>query len=506
MQVPPSRGARVQRVHRVARAVRSVLLAAVLALPLGAQSPARAPAASWEELAAAPGASPQEVAWLRQRLTDAERRELAALVGALSAPAAAQLMASYLSADGSVHVPFTGARELADSLYLRPADGAAGRLHVAYLAARLRVGTLDGWRRLGVFAGDFGGAALDSTTVAGTRAAPGARRDPVAPGVALRLRLDFAPAESLLAIVGTPDVSPAAVARRLESPTFDALIAHRNQSFYRLPWTRELMALNLARAASTLPVDRLYAFANPKGFLDYADVRRHAARYRVLLDTLRAREPALLDAVTARIAPFLPSGTRLDRTVSFYFADGADGWAGSGVAAVDLEWFKDDLPRLRATLIHETFHAAQAAVRRPAAPSTSERDAVLREAAEALFSEGTANWIAPARAMSAEERASAVRTGTALLDSLVAAAERGEVAQARQLRDRGVSGAGSFYSLGEAMTGVIVDVLGAPALRAALPRGGVAFVGRYLKAVARRPAAPALLTPRVAAALRALPE
>ena len=321
----------------------------------------------------------------------------------------------------------------------------------------------------------------------------------------MRLRLDFAPAESLLAIVGTPDVAPTQVAARLHGPAFDALIAHRNQSFYALPWTRELMAVNLARAASTLPVDRLYAFANPKGFLDYADVARHRARYRALLDTLHRREPALLGAVVARIAPFLPAGTQLDRTVSLFFADGADGWASDGVAAVDLEWFKDDHARLRGTLTHETFHAAQSAARRPSAGATTARDSVLRGAMEALFSEGTANWIAPARAMSADERAAAVRTGAAQLDSLVDAAGTGDVARAWALRDRGVAGAGPFYALGEAMTATIVEALGPRTLADVLPRGGVAFVKAYARAIARRATVP-LVSARVLAAAASLPD
>ncbi len=486
---------------RAVRAACAVLLAATAALPLRAQPPARSTAITWAELAAAPGARATEVAWLRRHLDDAERGELAALVGALSAPAAAQGMASYLHADGSVLVPFTDARALADSLAERPADGDAGLLRVAYLAARLRASTFAGWGKLGVFAPGFRDAGAPVAHAART-AAPGRAR--VAPGVAVRLRFDFAPAESLLAIVGTPDVAPAEVMRRLDAPAFDALLEHHSASFYRLPWTRELMAVHLARAASTLAVDRLYAWANPKGCLDYADVSRHRARYRALLDDMRAHEPALLAEVEAEIAPFLPAGTRLERTASLYFADGADGWTSRGVAAVDLEWFKDDWPRLRGMLVHETFHAAQHAARRPAARAASDGEAVLRGALETVFREGTANHVAPSRPMSAGERAAAARAGAALLDSLVAAVRAGDLPRARALHDRGESGAGPFYSLGAAMTAAIVDAMGVQAVAATLPGGGVAFARRYLQAAARRPGAAAMLGPNVADAVRAL--
>jgi hypothetical protein len=461
------------------------------------------PASTWAQLEAAPGASPTQVAWLRQHVGAAEREELAALVGALSAPAAAQLMASYLHADGSVLVPFTGARAMADSLAQRPPEGNAGRLHVAYLAARLRASTLAGWSTLGVFAADFrrpsdAPAAQTVRPAAHVAAGPAVARPA---GVTVALRFDFAPAESLLAIVGTPDIAPAEVMRRLDTPAFATLLAHRSQSFYRLPWTRESMALHLSRAASTLPVDRLYAYANPTGLLHYGDVRRHLPRYRALIAAMRAGERALLREVEAGLVPFLPAGTRMDRTVAVYFGDGADGWASGGVAAVDLEWFKDDWPRLRATLVHEAFHAAQSMVRRPA-PRTADADSLLREAFEKLFREGTANYVAPARATTAAERAAGARAGAALLDSLVAATgPGGDPARARALVDRGVSGAGPFYLLGQAMSAAIVEAFGASALAATLPDGGIAFARRYRDAVGRRPGAAALLPPSVFAAL-----
>ncbi|MDF1504180.1 hypothetical protein, partial [Roseisolibacter sp. H3M3-2] len=134
---------------------------AVAALLAASQPPLR-----WSTLAAEPGVDSAQRAWVEAHLPPAERDELAALVGALSTPSAAQLLASYLHADGSVHVPFTPARALADSFAVRPPEGAAGAMRVAYLAARLRVGTLDGWERLGVWARGFGGPPPVATAAA----------------------------------------------------------------------------------------------------------------------------------------------------------------------------------------------------------------------------------------------------------------------------------------------------------------------------------------------------
>lgn len=226
---------------------------------------------------------------------------------------------------------------------------------------------------------------------------------------------------------------------------------------------------------------------------------------------VRPREGALLGDVAGRIAPYLPAGTRLERTVSLYFAEGADGWARDDVAAVDLEWFKDDYARLRTLLTHETFHAAQQAARRPAPPGAgagSPADSVLRGALEQLFEEGTANYVAPTRDLPAAERAAAARAGAALLDTVVAALAEGTAdgrAAAQGAVQRGVAGAGPFYWLGAAMSAAIVDALGPRALAATLRDGGVAFAQSYLRAAARSRAAPRLLPSTVAAAVRRLP-
>jgi hypothetical protein len=459
---------------------------------------------SWSALRAIPQADTARVGWLERNVPLDSARALLSLVAELSQPEAAQLLPAFLYADASMLVSPV-ARTWRDSLYTRPPAGDAGIVHVAYLAARMHRESIDSYR--GVYAPEFieRPFALPPATAFPRNVSRRPRSD-----VVLDLSFDFAPAETLLAIVSTPDITVAEAHRRISTPAFDAMVRHRNQPFYPIAFTRELLAENLASAASTRPLERLYTYAMPGGLLHFADVARNRDRYRAQLDTLRAREREIFAHVAREVAPFLPAGARVQRRVSFYFGEGADGWGSSGVVALDLEFYKSDWRRLIELLVHETFHAAQGAVRPQGArstPATTAPDSALRLAFEYLLGEGTANFVSPARGLTRAEADSIAAAGAALLAQVHAATRDPATydrAAVRDLLNRGVSGGGAFYWLGAEMSRVIVETLGAPALAATLRDGGVAFVKTYLRALDRSRSAPRRLSSELVATIRAI--
>ena len=459
---------------------------------------------SWADLRAVPQADTARAAWLERNVPLDSARALFALVAELTQPEAAQLLPAFLYADASMLISPV-ARTWRDSLYRRPPAGDAGIVHVAYLAARMHRESIDSYR--GAYAPEFTEHpfALPPASVFPRNVSRRPRTD-----VTLDLSFDFAPAETLLAIVSTPDISVAEAHRRISTPAFDAMIRHRNQPFYPIAFTRELLAKNLAAAASTRPLERLYTHAMPGGLLHFADVARNRDRYRAQLDTLRAREQEIFAHVAREIAPFLPAGARVQRRVSFYFGDGADGWGSSGVVALDLEFYKSDWRRLIELLVHETFHAAQGAVGvadTRAAPARTAPDSALRLAFEYLFGEGTANFVSPARALGRAEADSIAGAGAALL-ARVHAATRDPAAYdraaVRELLNQGVSGGGAFYWLGAEMSRVIVETLGPAALAGTLRDGGVVFVKTYVRALERSRTAPRRFSPDLIATIRAI--
>jgi hypothetical protein len=487
------------RYRALARSLGAALLLA--AAPLAAQ-PATPPTIDftrdwrWSDLEAVRDVNATELAWLRANVPDADARSLFATLARLSRPEAIQLLPSYFFLDGSA----TYFRRHADSLFRRPPAGVPGMVRAAYLTSWVRKQILDSYR--GVFRFDFTGAPL---------ALPPRPRPRASRQVRVDLAFDFAPAETLLAIIGTPDVSEAEVARRIATPAFDALIQHRSQGFYPVPLTRERLAANLAAAASTRPLDRLYRYTQPLGLLHFAEVSERRAQYRALLATLRANERAILAVVADTIALYLPAGTAVTRTASFYFADGADGWGANGVAGVDLEYYKDDFPGFLNVVIHETFHSAQTAVRtaRPPRPprAFSPGDSAMFRALEQLLVEGTANFVAPATVRTAASADSVARAGAAIVEQLHAATlVRFERDRARELTQQGVAGGGPFYWLGAAMSRAIATHLGADALANTLTGDGVAFFETYLRAVeAARGRAPQYFTPQLVEAVRRMP-
>jgi putative zinc-dependent peptidase DUF5700 len=459
-----------------------------------AQGPTSTPAGdwTWAALRATPNVNTARVEWLEQHMTAAQGRELFAMIGRLTKPEVAQLLAERMFGDGSASTD----RAFADSLYARPATGVAGSVDVAYFAARLRDAVLTRSRATGVFATEFSGAPIVVPKVSHAAAAPRAAK--------LQLRFDVSPAETLLAIISTPNISPDAARKRISTPAFDALISHRSQPFYPVPWSRELMAENLTRAASTDPIDRLYVWAQPRGLLQYGDVSANRDRYRVALAALRQNERAILDYVADTLAAFIPEGVTVNTAVSIYFAGGADGWGSAGATAFDLEYFKDDFPRLLNVIVHETYHAAQTAV---ALTSKSRSrlvtltDSALAQAATTLLLEGTANYIAPAKKANSGDPLAQAREGERIVERVFDAAGKADRGGVQQALNVGVAGGGPFYWLGAAMSKAIVDAFGTKALAKTLQGSGADFVAEYLRAVQAVPSAPRFFSPEVAAAM-----
>lgn len=454
------------------------LLSACAPMVVAAQSP---------RIPDGPGVDSGEVRWLKGHLSSDESTTVFGLLGALSRPEAIQLLPLLLYQDGGEWLGLRVGARYIDSLASRPPAGVAGLVRSAYLVSRLRFESESLLMHGGFYAMAFTGEHHLPTNHGRSRDA-GALRVTVA--------LDFAPAETLMVIIGTPDITPGEAQRRTSTPVFDAMIAHCSQGFYPMPLSREQLGLSLAHAASTQPLDLLYMYAQPQAFLDYGDVRRHRPQYRALLDTLEARSPAVADGVIAAIAPYVPAGTRVDRRVSFVFGDGADGWATDDVAAIDLEFFKDDFDRLLTLLTHETFHAVQhaAAIADSAIAIGIPADSLFRAGLDVVYLEGTATFVAPPQHKTLSEFAAEVVEGARLLTELY---RNPEPQSARAALIRGEAGAGPFYWLGAAMSRVIVDVLGAPALAATLRSGSGAFLRAYVKATRQRPTAPQYLSAEI---------
>jgi hypothetical protein len=456
---------------RVVRMAMALLLGVVAAPPLAGQRTTVEfdpdAAWTWEQVRAMPGVDTAQVAWLERAMARDEAVALFRLVAAMS-PSNAQLLAARFVQDPSFHYRRT-ASALLDStaavLSRRPPAGVAGMVHVAYHAERLRRAAIE-W---------MGGAA---------RFTPGPLAlEPRTPSDRLTVRLDMSVARLLLDMIA--GAVPVSVARLSDEPVLHALVSHRGQRFYAMAATLEVMAANLTVAASNRPVDTLYRYAFPIGLMHYADVRNRLDAYRALVDTLSGRAADIAGHVSGVIGPYVPEDVRVDRTVHVLFADGADGWAADGIAAIDLEYFGDDYETLLRLLVHETMHAVQHAVPQPAAGTAgSAADSLFRAVLGTVLMEGTATHVAPPRAVSDREYDELVDAGVALLEELHGAlygADRPDLTLAAELHTRGVRRSGPLYWVGAEIARRIEARDGPAAVAETLRRDGAQFLAAYAR-------------------------
>ena len=105
-------------------------------------------------------------------------------------------------------------------------------------------------------------------------------------------------------------------ARTLASlPSNRQMLRHRRDLGYvpePLP-TEENLAEMIARAGSTDPLDRLWAWLHPWNFFGYADVGTEAGGYKAFMAELREHDDLLTDSVLSRVAAHAPEQTRVPR-------------------------------------------------------------------------------------------------------------------------------------------------------------------------------------------------
>ena len=425
----------------------------------------------WETIKSNSKISQKEVQWLQDSLSKSELARVIDLVSDLSRPAASQLLVSHFYLDGSFKNQTIS--PYLDSLSVRPPDGEAGIIRVAYLVSGLRKKLIESQKANEYYVAQFGGNILELPDY-----------DKKDINTNIRLSFDYEPAEVLLDILSKPDIGYQEIIEKLNLHQFDKLIDHRNQSFYGTPINKEKLATCLEIASSTKPINELYMYANPYGLLNLTDVKSNLTQYKNQLKDLYSNEQSIFNYINASIAPFLLKNTAFERKVSFFYMEGADGWASGDVTALDLNYFKDDYQKLLPLLVHETYHSGQNAV---AVANTIQRKDNIQLFVDILnyvFNEGTATYVAPPSIKTDSERVLAIKEGIRLLEGVYESTIiKFDEHSAMQLQNSGIAGAGPFYWLGAEMSRVIVSEQGSKALATTIPKGGIAFFKAYFSAV-----------------------
>lgn len=425
----------------------------------------------WERIRENDDLPQREALWMHTNLTSNEIKDVIGLVSALSQPAAAQMLVSYFYLDGDFSK--RSSKPYLDSLKLRPPDGDAGIIRVAYLVSKHRKKIIENGRSNKVYTDEFNEEKLD---------VPVANEDPLNKDI--ELSFDYEPVQTLLDILSEPNISYNEILTKIDLPQFDELVQHRSQSFYYSPTNKERLATCLEIAASTKPLDELYKYMNPNGLLNFTDVKTNLNRYKQQLTDIANNEHDIFNYINASITPYLPSSTKFNRKVSFFYMNGADGWATTNLIAVDLNYFKNDYNKLLSLLVHETYHGGQNVVAINDSTEHAENVQYLIFGLDYLFAEGTATYVSPPLKKTKSEKKAAVERGVQLVEEIFNNTQTNfSVDTITALINEGVSNSGPFYWLGEEMSRIIIDELGLEEFTSIIPYQGISFMKGYLRAV-----------------------
>ena len=425
----------------------------------------------WEAIKSNNNLPQREAAWLNKNLTADELEEVIELVSALSQPATSQMLVSHFYLDAS----FSRAsiKPYIDSLKVRPPDGDAGIIRVAYLVSNLRKKLIENGKSNKIYTAEFSGNILE---------VPEVNKDNINRNITLSF--DYQPAQVILDILSDPNINYHEILSKLDLPQFDELVQHRSQSFYYTTISKERLATCLEIAASTKPLDELYKYMNPAGLLNFTDVKTNLNQYKEQLTTISDNEQLLFNYINASIAQYLPSDLIFSREISFFFISGADGWATTNAIAVDLNYMKNDYGKLLALLLHETYHGGQKVVSIKDSTEREENIQWFITGLDYLFTEGTATYVAPPLEKTKLDKEAAIKRGVHLIQEIYNNTQADfDVDTIITFINEGVAGAGPFYWLGAEMSRIIVDELGKEKFASIIPYGGITFLKSYMSAV-----------------------
>jgi len=413
----------------------------------------------------------KEALWLKENLTKQERYKVIKLVTALSKPEAAQLLTSYFYMDGSFRRSTN--KKYLDSFASRPPKGNAGIIRVAYLVSKLRQDNLKQQQSSSVYKAEF----TDNEFIT-----PQFNEKNI--NAKINLKFDYEPANVIIDLISKPNVSYQEIIDRINLHQFKKMIAHRNQSFYRTPLNKELLASCLQIAASNKPIHQLYRYVNPYGLLNFSDIKNNIENYKNLMTVLSKNEESIFNYINSNISPLLPKNTKFNRKVSFFFMNGADGWAMGNVTGLDLNYYKDDYTTLLNLLVHETYHSGQNAISKNKKGTKEEPYRSFENTLTYIFNEGTASYLAPPKKLSSSENELKIKQGIALFEAYFKnTIQEYAPKEAQKIKNNGVSNAGPFYWLGAEMSRVIVATYHTKKLASIIPYGGVKFFQTYFDAI-----------------------
>ncbi|MGM0587884.1 MAG: DUF5700 domain-containing putative Zn-dependent protease [Bacteroidota bacterium] len=501
------------RLHRYGNTTAMLLVTFLLAVTAwhwgGQDSRAQDPidplqAVWWGDLLTIPSVDSAQVEWLERNANWQSAMTVFELVDKLSNPSAFQLLPSYYLSDASYYYLMAEPQTFKELQKLvggamseRPPINEAAYVHAAYCVLRSRQIVEDFYQSRPEYQMMFRGQSFPAEELNSGDQTP-------IENINIGLRFDYA--RNQLNYLTTSGGNLEGSEQLMRTPVMHALVNHRQQSFYPIGASHEMLVDLLSRAASDAELSQLYALANPFGNFHYTEIRNYADEYLQVLVTLSQHRPAIESHLEITLSPYIIQGASVNRVIDFTFGDGADGWGSEQISAIDLEYFKDDYLRLLATLTHESVHAIHSQFQKESNAldithelQRAKANPLMLEFARSLiavYREGIATHIQPPEQLTEAEQINRASIGASQLDSLAAiyfeASQGGallgpesadRLRDMRTIRNRGTRGAGPYYWLGKEIAQSIEEGGGKVALAQLLREDAMVFFDAYRQAV-----------------------
>ncbi|MBS3765381.1 hypothetical protein KGY71_02555 [Candidatus Bipolaricaulota bacterium] len=256
------------------------------------------------------------------------------------------------------------------------------------------------------------------------------------------------------------------------------MLSHRKSLGYLPdPVTGEAeLARFLSKAKSKDPLDTIWKFLSPMIFFDLSDIYLNIEDYRDMISQLKESWELVEREVFQKIYPHIKSqSVGVDETFALTIGYGIRGWVTDKMFGINIEYVKDDFNALLGTLAHELFHRIQPRLLPENKPESeevrrleeltqssmdSERDEKFYDILAYIILEGTGEFIRhkfgsmPNR----DEMEAKARNGVDILAKCNRKIySSGDLESAEKLLMEGLKSNGPFYSLGEFMTGELID-------------------------------------------------
>ena len=291
------------------------------------------------------------------------------------------------------------------------------------------------------------------------------------------LDLDASPVEMTLDLF-EGDVSSSSPERIAGLEANGEMLSHRKSLGYLPdPVTGEAeLARFLSKATSNDPLDTIWKFLSPMNFFDLSDIYLNRDDYRDTINQLKENWELVEREVFQQIYPHIKSqSVGIDETFALTIGYGIRGWVTDRMFGVNIEYVKDDFNALLGTLAHELFHRIQPRLLPEAQTETEEvrrleeltqismdsgRDEKFYEILTYIALEGTGEFIRHKFGSSGNSDKIVERAEKGV--EILAHCHRkiynsGDLESAEELLIEGLKSNGPFYSLGEFMTGELID-------------------------------------------------